>query len=313
MSGNIGVARNEKGDLLVSREFMMPVEFAGTQETAAMTLALRGMDEFGPTIRDGSITISAGRKFATGSREIVVGARLAGNFPDFGIGDTVRLGTVDWKVVGHFKAGGSAFESEIWSDLDSVRATFNRLGQVQSLRLRLVNASSISALQGKLQEISSTPLVAVTEANLYAAQSGRTANLIRLFGWPLAILMAVGATAGALNTMMSSVSDRTVEIATVRALGFSRLSTFLATWFEAVMLAAVGTIIGLVASWLIFNGWQASTVGSNEAQLGFKLLADGNVMLFASILGLAIGMFGGALPAIAATRLPVVVALRARG
>ncbi len=90
---------------------------------------------------------------------------------------------------------------------------------------------------------------------------------------------------GALNTMMSSVSDRTVEIATVRALGFSRLSAFIATWVEAVALAAMGVTIGLIASWLVFNGWQASTIGANNTSLSFRLTMDGHVMLTAGLLG----------------------------
>lgn len=125
--------------------------------------------------------------------------------------------------------------------------------------------------------------------------------------------MAIGATAGALNTMMSSVSDRTIEIATVRALGFGRLPAFLATWFEAVVLAAAGVMLGILASWLLFNGWEASTVGANDASMGFRLAVDADVMVPAGLLGLTIGIIGGALPAIAATRLPLTAALRARG
>ena len=184
---------------------------------------------------------------------------------------------------------------------------------MQSLKLRLTDPASLKRLQDVLATITGTPLVAVAEADLYAAQSGRTASLIRLFGWPVALLMAVGATAGALNTMMSSVADRTVEIATVRALGFSRLSAFLGTWVEAVMLASAGVVLGLFASWLIFNGWQASTIGANNARMAFQLTVTPDVLMTAGLLGLAIGIVGGALPAIAAPRLPLTAALRARG
>lgn len=154
--------------------------------------------------------------------------------------------------------------------------------------------------------------MARTETDLYASQSGHTANLIRLFGWPIALLMAVGATAGALNTMMSSVTDRTVDIATVRALGFSRLSAFLDTWVEAVVLASVSVVLGLLAPCLIFNGWQASTIGANNARMGFQLAVTPDVLMTSGLLGLAIGVLGGALPAIATTRLPLTAALRAR-
>jgi putative ABC transport system permease protein len=168
-------------------------------------------------------------------------------------------------------------------------------------------------LQEHLSVFPGAPLTAVSEADLYAAQSERTASLIRLFGWPLALLMAVGATAGALNTMMSSVSDRTVEIATLRLLGFGRLPAFTATWVEAVLLSVAGVALGILASWLAFNGWQASTMGADNTKMAFQLDVSADVALTAGLLGLAIGIIGGALPALAATRLSLTSALRARG
>lgn len=312
MRGDFGVSRDAAGDLVSSREIVVPMDIRPNEEGAGQTLAIRGMDSSGPSLRDGVI-LSAGRLFAPGAREIVVGDRLATTFSGSGIGDKVRLGAVDWTVTGHFSANGSAFESEIWADLEAVRSGFDRQGEVQTLRLRLNDPASIETLKGKLAGVTGTPLVAMSEADLYAAQSGRTASLIRLFGWPIALLMALGATAGALNTMMSSVSDRTIEIATVRALGFSRLSAFSSTWIEAMMLAAAGAALGIAASWLAFNGWQASTIGANNARLAFQLTVTGDVMLTAGLLGLAIGVIGGALPAFAATRLPLTAALRTRG
>lgn len=311
MSGDIGVTRDAKGQIILSREIVVPVDIKAPANGASQTLALRGMDSAGTTIRDG-ISLSAGRFFTPGTREIVVGDRFARQF-GLGLGDTVRLGALEWTVTGHFSAHGSAFESEIWGSLDTVRSAFDRQGEVQSLRLHLVDANSLTLLQEKLATIATTPTLALSEADLYAGQSQRTANLIRLFGWPLALLMAVGATAGALNTMMSSVSDRTVEIATVRALGFSRLSALMATWVEAILLASVGVMLGLAASWFGFNGWQASTIGANNARMAFQLAVTPDVMFAAGLLGLAIGILGGALPAFAATRLPLTAALRARG
>lgn len=312
MREDIGVLRDQAGNLAASREIVVPVEMSGDRTNEVKMLALRGMDPAGPSLRD-RITLTGGRLAGPGSPEIVVGRQIAAMFPALAIGQSVRLGSVKWTVVGQFSSGGSAFESEIWGDLDAVRAAFDRQGDVQSFRMRLEGPDAIGKLKAALAPISDTPLNVVTEADLYAAQSSETANLIRLFGWPLALLMALGATAGALNTMMSSVSDRTVEIATVRALGFSRLSAFFATWVEAVALAVFGVIVGLLASWLVFNGWQASTVGANNANLSFQLTMNGDVMLNAGLLGLAIGVVGGALPAFAATRLPLTAALRARG
>lgn len=148
------------------------------------------------------------------------------DIPGFALGETVPLGAVDWQVVGPYAAGGSVFESEIWTGLVAAAAAFDRQGEVQALRLGLTVPGEIGPGQAALADLSTTPIIAMTESQLFAGQSSRTADLIRLFGWPIALLMAFGATAGALNTMMSSVSDRSVEIATARALGFSRVAAF---------------------------------------------------------------------------------------
>jgi putative ABC transport system permease protein len=312
MRGDIGAVRDTAGNLVSSREIVVPVEMANDQAGVEKMLALRGMDPIGPSLRDG-VTLTAGRFTKPGAREVVVGERIATEFPSLAVGKQVRLGSVNWRVVGHFSSAGSAFESELWADLDAFRSASDRLGEVQSVRLRLDGTGAIERLKTALGGITTTPLIVVTEADLYAAQSSGTANLIRMFGWPVALLMALGATAGALNTMMSSVSDRTIEIATVRALGFSRLSAFVATWAEAMVLAVVGVSIGLVASWFLFSGWQASTIGANNTSIAFELTLSEDVMLTAGLLGLAIGAIGGALPALSATRLPLTAALRARG
>ncbi|MBY5742082.1 ABC transporter permease [Rhizobium leguminosarum] len=312
LTGGIGVARNAAGGLALSREIVVAVDVTRASDGADQTLSLRGMDLAGPGSRERA-TLSAGRLFSPGARDIVVGARIADEFSGFAVGDKVRLGAVDWTVVGHFTSGGSAFESEIWADLEAVQSAFDRQGQVQSLRVRLDGEGGLPVLQEHLSAFPGTPLTALSEADLYAAQSEGTASLIRLFGWPLALLMAVGATAGALNTMMSSVSDRAIEIATLRLLGFGRLPAFTATWVEAVALSITGAALGILASWLAFNGWQASTMGANNTKMAFQLDVTADVALTASLLGLAIGIIGGALPALAATRLPLTSALRARG
>ncbi|MBB2831655.1 UNVERIFIED_ORG: putative ABC transport system permease protein [Rhizobium esperanzae] len=315
---NPGIARAGRGDgaggLTMSREVVVPVDVRAA-DGVEQTLSLRGMDPAGPAMRERA-RLSEGRPFVPGGREIVVGARLADAFPGLAVGDTVRLGAVDWRVAGHFTSGGSAFESEIWADLEAVQSVFDRQGQVQSLRVRLAGddpQKALAALRERLSTLPGPPLAAVSEVDLYAGQAERTKSLIRLFGWPIALLMAIGATAGTLNTMMSSVSDRAVEIATLRLLGFARLPAFAATWVEAVLLSAVGAAIGAIASRLAFDGWQASTMGANNTKMAFQLVVTPEVLLTAGLLGLAVGVIGGALPALAAARLPLSAALRARG
>lgn len=309
---DIGVVRDDQDVPILSRELVVPVEFRSQPDDLGETLALRGMDDAGPSIRT-EVTLSSGRLMLPGTREIVVGDQLAARYPGLDIGDQVRLGPVDWTVVGHFSSFGSALESEIWGDIEAVAAVFNRVGEVQSLRLSLTEADTVDGLKRAAAEFAGAQLLVLTEVQLYAGQSAGTSQLIRYFGWPIAMLMAIGAIAGALNTMMSSVSDRTVEIATVRALGFSRLSACMTTWLEALSLSVLGVGLGLTVSWFVINGWQASTTGANSAELAFQLAVSTDVMVSAALVGLAIGAIGGALPAIIAARLPVTDALRRRG
>ncbi|MBB2671970.1 UNVERIFIED_ORG: putative ABC transport system permease protein [Rhizobium esperanzae] len=315
MDGDSGIARNGAGEPALSRETVVPVDVRqgdGTEQT----LSLRGMDLTGPDLRERARLLQ-GRLFSPGASEIVVGARIAEAFPGFGVGDTIRLGPVGWHVVGHFTSDGSAFESEIWADMEPVQSAFDQQGQVQSLRVRLDGggdpSTALAALRDRLSSLPGTPLAAVSEIDFYAGQAERTASLIRVFGWPIALLMAIGATAGAFNTMMSSVSDRSVEIATLRLLGFARLPIFAASWVEAVLLSLAGAGLGVLASRLAFDGWQASTMGANHTKMAFQLEVTPDVILTAGLLGLAVGMIGGALPALAAARLPLRAALRARG
>ena len=310
---DIGVDRNRTGNVILSQELVQPVIAELGENGVQRTLSLRGMSKDGIQLRD-NVTISEGRMFSSGAREIAVGCQLAADLPELAVGNTVRLGTVNWKIVGHYEAAGSVFESEIWSGLDAVRGAFDRQGQVQTLRMRLTDPAALPQMQTALEGLTNaTPLTAMTEADLYKGQSSRTVDLIRYFGWPIAILMAFGATAGAVNTMMSSVSDRTVEIATVRALGFSRLSAFTATWVEAVLIASIGTALGLAVSWAVFNGWQASTLGANYTHMAFKLEVSQSVIQTVAIFGVTIGIIGGVLPALSATRIPLIAALRAQG
>ncbi|CAM3659878.1 ABC transporter permease [Phaeobacter inhibens] len=311
-SADLGLQRDETGAVIFSREIVVPVEIQSAADGSLQTLALRGMDLAGITLRENA-AVAIGRNFVPGTREIVVGRDLAARAGVFGIGQSVRLGAVDWQVVGHFETGGGAMESEIWGGLEAVQSAFDQMGQVQILRTALAGPNGLETLQSALPALSQTPLAAVTEVQLLSAQSARTSTLIRMFGWPLAILMSIGATVGAINTMMTSVANRSMEIATVRTLGFSRLSAFTGTWVEAVVLSAFGAVLGAAVSWLLFNGWQASTVGPNNTTTAFQLEVTISVLRDGALLGIAIGMIGGALPALAATRVKLATALRSAG
>jgi putative ABC transport system permease protein len=248
--------------------------------------------------------------FNPGSNELVVGKALTKEFSGFDLGQSVRLGTSTWTVVGIFDAGGSVFESEIWADASTVQTLFKRDNYFQTVRARLNDPSDLDALVTYVTDDPRLKLEAMSESAYFAKQSSQTSDLILYLGWPLAIAMAFGALAGALNTMYSSVQARSRDIATLRAIGFGWVPTFVGTLVEAMALAAIGGLVGAAFAYLFFDGLTASTIGGNFTQVVFSFKLTPQLIGNGVILALVVGLIGGLFPAIRAARLPIVEGLQ---
>ena len=303
-----GVAKNSDGQPLVSAELYLVVDGVKRSSQTKANLPLRGIGQEGAAVRKG-ITIVAGRMFAAGSSEIVVGKALLREFEGFELGQTVTFGTGRWTVVGVFEAEGSVFESEIWAALPVVQSFFKRDNVFQTLRARLANPAALEGLERYVDTDPRLKLEAKSEAAYFAEQASRTSDLIHKLGWPLAIAMAFGALAGALNTMYSAVAARATEIATLRAIGFGGLPAFVGTLVESLILAAIGGVIGAVATLLIFDGLSTSTLGASFTQVVFSFQLTPALAAEGVILALVVGLIGGLFPAIRAARTPIVIGL----
>jgi len=303
-----GVAKNSDGQPLVSPELYLVVDGVKRSSQTKVNLPLRGIGQEGAAVRKG-ITIVAGRMFAAGSSEIVVGKALLREFEGFELGQTVTFGTGRWTVVGVFEAEGSVFESEIWAALPVVQSFFKRDNVFQTLRARLANPAALEGLERYVDTDPRLKLEAKSEAAYFAEQASRTSDLIHKLGWPLAIAMAFGALAGALNTMYSAVAARATEIATLRAIGFGGLPAFVGTLVESLILAAIGGVIGAVATLLIFDGLSTSTLGASFTQVVFSFQLTPALAVEGVILALVVGLIGGLFPAIRAARTPIVIGL----
>jgi putative ABC transport system permease protein len=220
--------------------------------------------------------------------------------------------TSRWTVVGVFEASGSVFESEIWADLPVVQSLFRRNNVFQTIRVRLETPAAIDALKSFVDNDPRLKLDVKSEAAYFAEQASRTSDLIRKLGWPLAIAMALGALAGALNTMYSSVAARASEIATLRAIGFGGLSAFVGTLAESLTLAAVGGGIGAAVTFVLFDGLTTATIGANVTQVVFSLKLNPGLIAQGILLALVVGFIGGLLPALRAARMPIVAGLGRR-
>jgi putative ABC transport system permease protein len=208
-------------------------------------------------------------------------------------------------IVGVFDTGGSVFESEIWGDLSVVQSLFNRGSTVQTLRIKMNSAAAIADLVAFNDQDPRLKLSITSEYDFYAKQAEQLNGVKNYFGWPLGIAMAIGALAGAINTMYSSVDGRRREIATLRAIGFSGVSAFVGTLLESLTLAAIGGVVGTAVVYFLVDGISGST-GFTQTVFTFKL--TGHAIFQGIGVALTVGFIGGVMPALRAARMPIVVA-----
>ena len=303
-----GIVRNSDDKPQTSGELYLTVDGIKRSTRTKASLPLRGLGPQGPALRRG-IVLTAGRAFNPGSNEIIVGRALGKEFDGFDLGQTVTFNNNRFTVVGLFAADGSVFESEIWADLPVVQSLFKRTGAVQTVRARLTSPAAIEALRAYSDNDPRLKLDVMSEAAYFAQQASNTSDLIQRLGWPLAIAMAFGSLAGALNTMYSSVAARATEIATLRAIGFGGLATFAGTLVESLILAAVGGVIGAAATYLVFDGFTASTMGASFSQVVFNFQLSPRLIGQGLLLAHVVGLFGGLFPALRAARMPIVAGL----
>jgi putative ABC transport system permease protein len=304
-----GIARSADGKPLVSAELYVVVDGLKRTTGTKANLPLRGIGPEGAAIRKG-IAIVAGRSFKPGTTEIVVGKALLREFQGFDLGQTATFAGGRWTVVGVFEADGSVFESEIWADLPVVQSLFKRNNVFQTVRARLERPASIEALRRYVDDDPRLKLDVKSEVAYFADQASQTSDHIQKLGWPLAIAMAFGALAGALNTMYSSVAARAGEIAVLRAIGFGGFPAFVGTLVESLCLAALGGAIGAAATYLVFDGFTAATLGAGFTQVVFSFKLTPALIGQGVLLALIVGFAGGLLPAIRAARMPIVAGLQ---
>lgn len=300
-----GIAVDGDGEPIASAELYVVVDGIKRSSQTEANLSLRGVDAAAATAIRDNFTIVEGRMFEPGSNEIVVGQGVLRQFSGFELGRTVRFGLTEWTVVGVFSIPGSVFESELWADLPTVQNLFRRGTSVQTVRARLTSPEAIDELQAAIDAEPRLNLEARSEREYYAAQSSGTIGLVQFVGWPIAITMAIGALAGALNTMNASVEARTREIATLRAIGFGGFPAFVGALTESLMLAAAGGLIGASVVFLVFDGMSTSTLGGGFTQIVFSFSVSSGVIVNGVILALAVGFLGGVIPAIRAANAPL--------
>lgn len=304
-----GVLR-EGDNAVISAELYVVTDVRKRSSDTDANVPFRGVQPGAFEVRE-NVRIAEGRMFELGKNEIVVGRAAQEEFRGLGVGETIRFGQNEWTVVGTFEANGSVSESELWTDVRVLQNAYRRGNSFQSVRVRLESPESIETLRQVLEEDPRIDPDVMTERDYYSSQSRGLVQFIKLIGYPLTILMAIGAIFGALNSMYSSVSVRGKEIATLRALGFGPTAVLVSTVVESILLALAGGLLGGLLAYVVFNGFQVSTLnGVSFSQVVFNFAVTPELLIQGLKAALLIGAVGGLFPAIRAARLPVAQALR---
>jgi putative ABC transport system permease protein len=304
-----GVAHAD-GRPLASPEAVLIAGFNLKSTGTNANVQIRGVSPIVLKVRP-NVKIAAGRFFEPGLAELVIGKNVPSTYEGLELGDTIPFGGQTWKVVGVFDAGGSSFDSEVWADSRVLNQVYKRPENLyQSVTVRL---TSVGAFTQFKDAVTADPKLTVQvdhEVEYYARQSQVLTTLISVLGGLVVLIMGVGAVIGALNTMYAMVAERSREIATMRAIGFTRLSIVFSFVFEALLIAFVGGVIGCL-SVLKLNGYTTGTMNMqtfSHVAFAFQITP---ILLAAGILfALLMGIVGGVPPAVRAARRPIASALR---
>ena len=257
------------------------------------------------------LRIIAGRNFTPGSNEVIVGRAALQQFAGLDVGSTLRWGPNTWRVAGIFEDHHSISEGEIWCDARVAQPAYRRNNSYQSVVVRLASRDRFGALKDALTTDPRLTVVVMHQSDYYAQQSQDLERVIWSIGVVLGGLMGLGAVFAATNTMYTAVASRTREIATLRALGFGAVPVVVSVLAEAVFLSLVSGVIGGAIAWAAFDGFRTSTMNlQSYSQVSFDFAVTPRLLGQSLSYAIVLGLLGGALPAVRATRLPVVVALR---
>ena len=313
-----GIAKDPQGQPLASGEWVVVVVLPRKDKTGEVNVSVRGLMPEGVALRlenkdkhgQSRLKLVEGRWFSPGQREVVVGRNIHNRFSGADVGDTLDFAKGQWKVVGIFDAGGTAYDSEIWGDVNQVSVDFDRQGGYASAYLRATDPVAADALKNRVSDDQRLKLEGTLETEYYEKQTN-SGGAIKFIGTLVAIIMAIGSSFAAMNTMYAAVAYRSREIATLRIIGFSRPSILTSFVIEALLLSLLGAVVGIILI-LPFNGMTTGIGNSlTFSETVFSLQLNAKVLITAIVFSLVMGLIGGFAPAWQAARQDILTSLRA--
>ena len=301
-----GIARTPEGDVALTSDVIVAVNLEKFDGTTG-AVSVRGVSPANTTVRP-EIRIVEGRMFEPGLRQMIVGRGTANEYRNAGLGDQIALRSSVWDVVGVFESGDS-FESSLLADYQTLLSASQRT-QASSATVLLTSQNSFDEFKAAITTDPSLDMQVLRETEYYEGQGQQLRAILGIISNVVAGIMAIGALFAALNSMYSAVSTRTIEIATLRAIGFGSASVVISVLVEAMLLAVAGALLGAFAAWALFGG-NTISMGNQISSFVFEMKITPALVLTGILWACVVGFLGGLLPALRAARQPVAEALRA--
>jgi putative ABC transport system permease protein len=302
-----GIAKDVNGEALASMEMVTVINLPTPETARGINVTLRGLSRTGTGMRD--VSLSQGHWFNEGQREIVVGKSIAARFPGARIGRRLTFGRGSWQVVGIMDGGSSALNSEIWGDVNQMIADYNRQASLSSILVRATGRDAMAQLEAAIDQNRNIGLAVIPEKEYYAKQTS-AGMMLEFAGIFIALVMAVGSSFAAMNTMYAAVARRSREIGTLRTLGFSRFNIMLAFMCESLLLALLAGLAGWTASFPL--NFVTTGIGNfaTFSEIQFHFHVGFTTFIAGIIFAMFLGLVGGLLPARAGAKKEILAALQ---
>jgi ABC-type antimicrobial peptide transport system permease subunit len=303
------VKKDSTGTALATKEAVVVINLPYYDKVGFANISVRGVSPQAFMLRP-QVKLVSGRMFRFGSREVIVGSSITKRFRGARVGESIKFGGDNWLIVGSFDTDGTGFDSEVWGDCDQLGEAFGR-PVFSSLTVRLERRDMLADFAAEIEHDNRlNTLEAKRETQFYEEQSEAMSMFIRVLGIAITIIFSAGAMIGAMITMYAAVANRTTEIGTLRALGFGRMSILAAFLIESVFLSLLGGIVGLgFASLLQFFSVSMMNFGS-FTELAFNFTITPAISVSSIMFAVCMGLIGGFLPAVRASRMSILGALR---
>jgi putative ABC transport system permease protein len=305
-----GIAVDSQGQPMSSSEFVTILTKPRRNEGGTTNLIVRGLTPIGRALRPG-FKIVEGRDLNPGVNEAITSRSMANRFENLGMGESLEINKLQFKIVGMFEASGSAAESEVWTDLSDLTNSQRAANAVSIVNLRSEDQATMEKLENQIRDDDQFKLQPISETKYFEGQKSASIA-IKFVGFVIAGFLTVGAMFAAANTMYAAVASRSREIGTLRALGFQRRSVLTSFMLESLVICLLGGAIGCLAT-LPFNGLSTGTANwATFSEITFSFRFGPGVLLRGMALALVMGLLGGLFPAIRAVRLRIIDSLRQR-